>query len=178
VIPFGLTFVWNLKRKNKKGPNEIEQLHDLQTFLTNRKLSTYFLDFCKKEFSLENPLFLSEVKKFKKIKNDDKRKARAKDIYDTFIASGSLLELNIDSKKRANIDARLADAPVDLFDQVLQHVEVVMNDTFSRFEMSSTFKTLEKKMEDRQDFYKEVGLVEVPKTPSSPISSVDQQQQQ
>lgn len=159
VIPFCFTFCWT--RRRSKGVTEIEKLHDIQAFLTKPKLQMYFLNFCKKEFSLENPLFMQEVRAYKKIKNDEKRAKRAKDIFATFIESGALLELNIDSRQRSTVRAALDKAPLDIFDIVLAHVEVVINDTFSRFETSAQFKYLEQKARDKQDFYEEVGLADV-----------------
>lgn len=94
-------------------------------------LSAMFLEFLKKEFSMENLEYLLATKT---VKTDDKTMQKH---YDVYIAAGSKKELNLPGKVRKaykeameGTDARARKTAVE---DVIDQAEINISDTFSRF---------------------------------------------
>ncbi|KAL0483722.1 7 TM domain-containing transmembrane protein [Acrasis kona] len=107
-----------------------------------------FRDFAKKEFSVENVLIYDDIARFKNNVNVE-RYEQAKLIFDSYLASGSLNQVNLPSKSADSAAEKLkayeedkegCTLGDDLFDGVLQQVVVNLRDTYMRLWYTQAFK--------------------------------------
>ncbi|KAJ3431022.1 regulator of g protein signaling [Anaeramoeba flamelloides] len=87
------------KVKNKEKEEETIFLK-LKNLLCSKKGLQYFIEFAKKEYSVENVLFYSALRRLKKMKSRRKRKKLSSSIIKSFIKLNGTLTLNINSKVR------------------------------------------------------------------------------
>lgn len=100
--------------------------------MKSQYLLNVFEEIASKEHSVENLEFLEAVGKYKKIKDDLQRHAKAKHIIEMFLLVGSRKELNINREIVLTVVHRAKDTPLSLFDEVEKEVEFVVNDTMMR----------------------------------------------
>jgi len=106
-----------------------------------------FMDFSKKEFSVENVFIYDDIARYKN--NTSDRYEQAKLIFDSYLAKGALNEVNlpgrcVDSafeKLKAYEEGKEGVVlEEDLFDSVLQQVVVNLRDTYMRLWYTQAYK--------------------------------------
>ncbi len=162
LIPALLSFCW----KKKLSAGNSKDLQDVTTFLYDEKLFKLFKAYCKREMSLENPLFWKQVEIYRSIDNFNQRKLMAYIIYDTFIKRRAVSELNIENSKRDLIAKNLENAPKDLFDPTQREIIVLMNDSFGRFCRTFAYLRLRRREAAEKQFYVAEGIQESANQPS------------
>eukprot|EP01080_Neovahlkampfia_damariscottae_P012003 gene12003-5403_t len=135
---------------------------DMHTCLTNSYLKSHFKTFCKQEWSIENLLLWQKIEKYKIISNYKKRKELSEEIFNTFLDSGSFLEVNI-TRSIANSFKYSIDNDT-LNDDSLQNVQLTietnLSDTYSRFIHTKEFIQFEKKMNKKKNEQRQKSLAE------------------
>ena len=82
-------------------------------------------EFLKKEFSQENIVFWRAVEQFKQINDGDKRKARAKEIFNTHISVKAADPINIEQSARQQVEKQLDCPNSNTFDRPQQEVRIM-----------------------------------------------------
>ena len=140
----------------------------LDEILIREELSSLlsgFIDHCKQELSLENIEFVLEVREWKKLENEEKRKEVAIKIFNEFVKEGSDKELNIERKLRKEVSSllftedgdeeivsssnTLSILPHNLFANCQKAVFTNMNDTHARFIRSTVYLEYIKKIQKK-----------------------------
>ena len=67
-------------------------------FLNFLEAYEILFEFLKQEYSEENLLFITEVKEYKQIRNNEKRKEKAEEIIAKYIKQNAELEVIVDEK--------------------------------------------------------------------------------
>ncbi|EFC48077.1 predicted protein [Naegleria gruberi] len=125
----------NLRRMDTEFDSELEQV------LRNRKSFNKMLDFARRSYAPESVLCYRDIQRFKKLRANNRRKM-AHHIVNSYLTSGSPLELNIDniiirkkefSDRVSNTNEKL---PRDMFNQIQDHCLVDMRDIFDRLRSS------------------------------------------
>eukprot|EP00808_Paulinella_micropora_P021291 g1451.t1 len=125
----------------KSGPHFLTLILDLEARPSNfiKFLDNEFLKFAKKEFNLENVLFLKEFRKVQSLRaagqNTDSLVA---EIVQRFIATDALEEINIASRTRVNVLAAFDRGLDDAFFETLSQADkeifaLIQRDSFPRF---------------------------------------------
>lgn len=89
---------------------------------------------------------IRDVEKYKSTKDIEGRKLLARNIWQKFVSSDAILELNIANEKRKVVESQLNSGKEDIFDELQRDIEIVMNDTFQRFERSKEYEAIVKKI--------------------------------
>lgn len=104
-----------------------------------------FREFLEEEHAGENIDFIVAVKEYKAEWSEedlDKRMQLAKHIFVTFCAEFADRQVNIPHQMKCEIDARLNDAPSDLFDAANKEITRLLDvDKFGRYKSSSFFES-------------------------------------
>jgi len=108
-----------------------------------------FKQFAYREFSVENPIFLKELREFKyKFENTDSRDSQEQlvlQIFNTFLIRGATLELNVDHMLIATIENQIAQKQftINMFDNIENSVLItIQSDTWRRWTLSSEYKKM------------------------------------
>jgi hypothetical protein len=129
----------NLKEYNPSEPT-------IRLLLKSKITCELFRAYLKKEWSLENLLFLEDVYRYKQIKKQRQKYKKAQTIVDLYLFSTSKLEVNVpqtDSNKVKSIlkenenSKQLSD---DLFKDLQETVVKNLIDSYSRFYHSAAFQ--------------------------------------
>ena len=113
----------------------------LNSILHDPVLNKYFLDFCERQWCLENALFLIEVEMYKGIKNMDERIQVANIIFSTFIEEESPFDISVDSPLRVFVEGQLSSGRPDIFDQVLKEAaETLQSCVLMKWEKTEHFR--------------------------------------
>lgn len=160
------TLLKYMAKDHKDDPNPLA--HDFHTsshmdaVLEHKLASTFLKQYCVREWSTENILFLEQVREFKKLKNQEDKLKYSNIIYDTFLSNNASLELNTNKRKKDEVLERIKksnnDSMVQISSEIFNDVEgdihELMIDTWTRFVESDLFP----KMRDsllKSDFVKE-----------------------
>ena len=84
-----------------------------------------FKDFLVREFAVENFLFLEAVSKFKAEKGACVE--GAKTIYNGFVSSGALLQVNLSGKTIESIEEKMSCPDEDMFDEAVEAVKALLS---------------------------------------------------
>jgi Regulator of G protein signaling domain len=148
VVPCVASFVLERRRRElmrtqpsnlaieKSNIDMLDQAGQLQFTLRNATLMAAFKTYAARSFAVESLLAWEEIQRYRSKQNPTKRKAAGLHIIDKFIKDGSVFELNLTGQlKKVNWAFRLEEqqAAVQVFDDLLRHVEQDMLDNFSRF---------------------------------------------
>jgi hypothetical protein len=116
-----------------------EREEKFKSLLMDQDWHSAFAHFLEKEFALENLLFWDEVTRFKTNYRAliDSRKA-AEDIYQLFISEQSVMQVNLPSSTRRELDILFGNntsiISADVFDKAQEEVfQLMVRDSFSRF---------------------------------------------
>ncbi|KAL0482114.1 regulator of G-protein signaling [Acrasis kona] len=107
------------------------------------------LKFARSEFCSESVLFYDQIISYKKSPPEE-RKLKFRMMYNEFLMSGSIFEINIDSETRQLVETYIwSDDPNLSSDSVVEVLELSavtsLKEVFDRFEMSETYKLLKNK---------------------------------
>eukprot|EP01080_Neovahlkampfia_damariscottae_P007559 gene7559-11882_t len=162
VIPIIRTFIWSVKKKLKKkklnpdqmpesrkllmymaidhskkteDPNatDFNSISHLQACLESKTASPYLLEYCKREWSSENFLFLEQLNSYKKLTDRESQLKYGLLIFDTFISKTASLELNINQRLRVQVKKVL-----DEESDKKETEELIPHDVFYKVEVSIT----------------------------------------
>lgn len=109
-----------------------------------------FTRFLEHEYSDENMMFWHACEDYKHETRNVKREIMAKEIYFMFLSPEAPLEINIDSKTRTNLNAKIEKNPSkDVFNEAQEQVYLLMErDCFLRFVNSDVYQEFLKTTED------------------------------
>jgi hypothetical protein len=133
IFPLVLTILELFRGCGKKPPSKDGILEDL---LANKATETLFIDFCQKEFSLENVLCYKDVQEFKKTKHDPLG------IYYKYLNGGaSVMEVNVQRKYCVEIFQKLKSGEVtdNIFDDIEKELRTNLYDNYGRFKNSTKY---------------------------------------
>ncbi|KAK3095243.1 hypothetical protein FSP39_012078 [Pinctada imbricata] len=103
---------------------------------------TVFTEFLKKEFSQENIVFWRAVEQYKQINDVDKRKAKAKEIFNTYISVKAADPINIEQTARQQVEKQLDSPSSNAFDRAQQEIfKLMKQDSYPRFIKSELYKS-------------------------------------
>lgn len=142
-------------RKRRKSKTDIEEEEEeeeeevkritLEDVKRDLKLRSFFQKFCKLEYSEENVLFFDQVMEYRTLKDPYLMHEMLKMIYDEFLSPTAPREVNVTKSMITTIADLLADKNVmdkitpSVLDTLENEVEVVLVDSFSRFEVSELY---------------------------------------
>jgi hypothetical protein len=100
-----------------------------------------FCQYCIKERSIENFLFIEQVTEYRKLVAPKTIKSEALRIYGDFVKKQSIYELNIDQASVYVVERYIHDGNIttNLFDDLLKQIEFLIIDTIMRFLDSDEF---------------------------------------
>jgi len=132
ILPLVLT-IWELLRRIGVKPSSTGVLDEL---LKNKQTEEMFIEFCQKEFSLENVVCYQEIQEWKKTKIDPMS------IYDKYLnGSQSVMEVNVQRKFCTEILNKIKKNEYDasLFDDIEKELKTNLYDNYGRFKNSSKY---------------------------------------
>eukprot|EP01102_Stenamoeba_stenopodia_P013239 TRINITY_DN426_c0_g1_i3.p1 TRINITY_DN426_c0_g1~~TRINITY_DN426_c0_g1_i3.p1 ORF type:complete len:615 (-),score=120.69 TRINITY_DN426_c0_g1_i3:373-2217(-) len=144
----------------------------LMEILQSSELCLLFRQYLHEVYSSENLTFLLELEDYKSLTNDSDKLPRAKEIFDTYLATNSVFELAVDISVKTSIERRLfaGDAAVGLFDAAeLEVFHIIESDLLPKFMQSKTYLTAIKNDNSRSFFGKKknkISLKSIEKTKS------------
>lgn len=141
-------FDYNLNQKDLE--TSIQDLKiEFHEIIQNPKYRQHFKNFCEKEYSQENIEAWTEIINYQKTNDPMMRRSKAKDFVQDYLEKGAKKELNVSDilKKKvfkiieeddaicsyANEENYVPNYPKKLFDDIKNHIEDIMVDTFTRF---------------------------------------------
>lgn len=174
LIPIIKTFNWKQLRKgNWKGwwegtivqkSSVIEDITVL-TILQNSDLSKLLEDYCKKEWSSENFLFLKAVNELKQIRDPKEKLEKAESIMSNFVRITGVMTLNLSAGLIKNLEGELEKVKKqetsltdNFFEETVKEVMQVMSDTVQRFRKLPQFKNAVEKLKEKDKMIQQVGL--------------------
>lgn len=117
---------------------------DLEQTLADPELGLLFRQFLKDVYAGESLSFWATIEAFHEITEQEEIDKKAKDIYQKFFSPESDYELNVDSRTKNNLIAKIQkDPPYDItiFDEVQKKVYNLMEtDCYSKFIVSKPYK--------------------------------------
>ncbi|EFC38031.1 predicted protein [Naegleria gruberi] len=131
----------------------------LSEFLRDTYMREQFKTFSKDEYSQENIIFYEEVLKFLNsiFLSEEEQRALALKLYQLFIPSTSVYQLNLPSKLLAKFKDEF-DTDFDnvanvvlLYKEALTEIEHVMKDTYTRFKMGKEYQKYKLRMLNEDD---------------------------
>ena len=84
-----------------------------------------FKNFLKKEFSNENIDFWVKCENFKKIRDHDEMKRISTEIWNEYLDTSSMTQINVDSKARSHCKEALQNPNSEMFEKAQTHVRMV-----------------------------------------------------
>eukprot|EP01080_Neovahlkampfia_damariscottae_P012351 gene12351-6019_t len=116
--------------------SEYLKKYSLNHMLQYPKLREYLKSSSQKTFCAENVDFYESILDFKKLKKQQERLAKANEIYDRFLALGSINEVNLSEKQKENLRLEIQsnDVSKSLFDKIefeIQHM--IKTENYFRF---------------------------------------------
>nr|XP_039269265.1 regulator of G-protein signaling 2-like isoform X1 [Styela clava] len=127
-------------RKNSSVP---ENGLPLTEALNDKKVKVGFRIFLESEFSVENLDFWIAAEEYRKIKNNEARRERMREIYEEYISPGALNQINLDHFTRQQIIQHMATdttSSIDTFTGAQRYVFNIMeNDSYARFVRSKYY---------------------------------------
>ncbi|XP_042314657.1 regulator of G-protein signaling 10 isoform X2 [Sceloporus undulatus] len=123
----------------------------LENLLEDHEGVKRFREFLKREFSEENVLFWLACEEFKKIHDKKQMKAKANEIYTTFLSSKASSQVNVEGQSR--LDESILEEPHQLMFQKLQDqiFSLMKYDSYSRFLKSDMFLKLKQTEEQEEN---------------------------
>lgn len=98
-------------------------------------------EFLAVEHAEENVRFLEQVRFYKTIESEQKRKQRAREIFKQFVSTDAENEINIDDKSRQSVKDNYESGDVAAFDLAADHVTtLIKRDKYQKFVRSDFFK--------------------------------------
>ena len=88
------------KKTDDLNATDFNSISHLQACLESKFASTFLLEYCKREWSSENFLFLEQLNSYKKLTDRESQLKYGYLIFDTFISKTASLELNINQRIR------------------------------------------------------------------------------
>jgi hypothetical protein len=134
VFPLAITIYHLIKGRL----NRVHSTTSLDQILENAETEELFVDFCKKEFTLEALSCYQDIRKYKK------EKTNPLDIYLKYLNGGnSYMEINVSQKNSKLIFDKIKNFELDptLFDPVEQEIQGNLYDTFGRFMCSPSYQS-------------------------------------
>ncbi|KAJ6231674.1 regulator of g protein signaling [Anaeramoeba flamelloides] len=155
TIVLGWPIYLSFKKVKNKEKEEETIFLKLKKILNNKKSLQYFIEFAKKEYSVENVLFYSSIKRLKKLKNRRKRKKLSASIIKSFINLNGALTLNINSKVRKQCLVDFEEDPLgkNCFKRANQEIFLLIaRATYPQFLNSNEYKQMltEVNLEDQE----------------------------
>ncbi|KAL0488743.1 GTPase activator protein [Acrasis kona] len=131
-------------------PTKQKESFELQEVLAEPLCREYLAEFLKTEYCEENMSFYENVIVYKTWKNKRQRLNHAMDIYKEFVSLDAPRQINIDLSAVNIVRSRIRDCEehepdehlVGLFDNICDHIEHVMTDSYSRFIMSTKYNEM------------------------------------
>ncbi|XP_061221119.1 regulator of G-protein signaling 1 [Neopsephotus bourkii] len=120
----------------------IQWSQSLEKLLASQSGQSVFRDFLKSEFSEENIEFWLACEDYKKTKSDHLH-SKAERIYEEFVQSDAIKQINIDYQMREATAKRAQDPTHASFDEAQKMVYILMErDSYPRFLKSKTYQNL------------------------------------
>ncbi|KAJ6241176.1 regulator of g protein signaling [Anaeramoeba flamelloides] len=137
-------FDQNITKKNDEETDETYH-QNLENILNNKRTLPYFVEFSKKDYSIENVSFYSAIQQLKKVNKKRKKKRIASKIISTFISTKGPLTLNLESEARLQCLANYEQDPFGntCFDQTLDDIFLLMaHSTYPQFLSSENYQQM------------------------------------
>ncbi|KAJ3452774.1 regulator of g protein signaling [Anaeramoeba flamelloides] len=133
--------------KNMIKDEETEETfhRNLENILKDKRTLPYFIEFSKKDYSVENVSFYSAIRQLKKVNKKRKKKRIASKIISTFISTKGPLTLNLESETRLQCLADYEQDPFGktCFEEPLNEVFVLMaHSTYPQFLNSENYQQM------------------------------------
>jgi hypothetical protein len=116
--------------------------------ISDDDLLKYFKVHCAKEYNLENILFIEDVNIFKKESDKNSKLLLFKKIFENYIFTNSINEINISQKQRTDITNKYEQniCTNNIFDNIIfELINSSLMDSFSRFTQTTIFNDMKKK---------------------------------
>lgn len=178
LAPIIMSFNWNQLRKGDiKGwwegsvlftaDFDALQIHEI---LDDPVLSKLLDEYCKKEWSSENYLFLKEVGCIKSIKDKKAKIEQIENIIRKYILMTGIMTLNLNTADIEPLQKKLEtikSQPLDkvevneldnFFDSTVKTVKIVMSDTVMRFTKTTQYKNEIERRKEKHAVLKQVGI--------------------
>ncbi|KAJ5073950.1 phosphatidylinositol-4-phosphate 5-kinase related [Anaeramoeba ignava] len=135
--------------------------------LEDKLCRAYFQQYLREQFSYENMGFYYAVQKYRHLETDEMRNSFGKKMFDTYISTESMQEININSEMKKKINQTIENEGYTktLFDESMDHIMGILEThSFPRFKQSQHYELLLKDLE----------LIQTGKTPHGPETQRDQ----
>jgi len=136
-----------------------EALSNVQALITDNFTYELFKQFAFREFSVENPIFLKELREFKyKFEHTDSRESQEQlvlQIFHTFLIRGATLELNVEHPLIIILENQIAQKQftINMFDNIETSVlAMIQSDTWRRWTLSSEYKKIAFELDQSRKF--------------------------
>eukprot|EP01080_Neovahlkampfia_damariscottae_P003294 gene3294-5735_t len=118
---------------------------EIEWVMSIPELKEMFINFSRKEWSLENILIYEDLLKFKKISSKKQKLEYANIIFDRYLAVNSHFEVNVDEDLRYKVFQKIEFSEIDssLFDEIQIALQLNLLDTLSRLKEENHYKRFE-----------------------------------
>eukprot|EP00761_Pharyngomonas_kirbyi_P004905 gb/GECH01004910.1/.p1 GENE.gb/GECH01004910.1/~~gb/GECH01004910.1/.p1 ORF type:complete len:459 (+),score=87.88 gb/GECH01004910.1/:1-1377(+) len=163
VYPLFKTVTWNqtaTRELQQQGKGTLS--NEMTQFLNDGDEGfNTFLDFCKRQFTIENILFWKEVQEFKKSSSDEARH-QFRHIVNTYLIRDAPLSLNMPHQQEdwatKEFESLEEGKASEVFDSLLTECERNMLDSFIRFKQSQDYVRHLRVMQQQDIVLKEIGI--------------------
>lgn len=135
------------RRKSDPLAQALQEI-DINEVKEKPKFRQYFKKFCQMEYSAENINFYEMFLEYKQLKTVEDRYKMMQTLYDDFLLDSAPFQINVNKKLIKEVDnvlkqkgtqeASLTPTP-ESFDNLMNEVNLVLLDTYSRFKVSELF---------------------------------------
>ena len=111
-------------------------------------LKTIFKEHCKKEFALENLLFLEDLSVYNEIKEPELLNEYAYLIFNKYFSKESTHEINTNKGNIELVEKDMYNNQINkfTFQKIKLSIEFILNDTFQRFKLTDLFRNYVKEL--------------------------------
>jgi hypothetical protein len=150
------------KLTDDQNAKDFNSIAHLLAVLENSNANSFLGDYCKREWSSENFLFIEQLYLYKNLNKRSEQLYYGNLIYDTFLSRSASLELNISQRLRSAVRNKLDEIQKDttseelvesnLFSDVENSIINLMLDTWGRFLNSDLFQKMKEHLKKVENF--------------------------
>jgi hypothetical protein len=150
------------KLTDDANAKDFNSIAHLLAVLENSNANSFLGDYCKREWSSENFLFIEQLYLYKNLNKRSEQLYYGNLIYDTFLSRSASLELNISQRLRSAVRTKLDEIQKDstseelvesnLFLDVENSIINLMLDTWGRFLNSDLFQKMKEHLKKVEHF--------------------------
>ncbi|KAJ5078834.1 electron carrier/ protein disulfide oxidoreductase [Anaeramoeba ignava] len=129
----------------RRSESEVTDFENLSDIFKVPFAVDFFKEFLRQQYNQENIMFYLEILDFQKQTDNNKLERQARNIYEKFVKTNSIFEINIDSKTRNEISEKVEKKEFsrEMFDRAQRIIFTLMDqNSFDSFKYSPLYQDL------------------------------------